>query len=193
MKSGKEKERVVKVNFTLRDYENAHSTKNCKGAFTVAITSNFPFPVDNIGPVMLPFVPTIHCMDCGAAFVVPGFRNFIEGQIARQLVCVSAMLNKRQVRFLRLFFDRTQDQVAQAIGLHGGRHYYNKLESLKSEQALDVDKQIRLKTYYARLLGIEDSSIVYAINELSIDSPTAEVDTSSIVRKADAERFLKSA
>lgn len=186
MISGKSRHRNVHVN--LDDYAALHSDSQCTGTFQPLVVPNTHLSMDGLGPVGVPLVPTIHCKICETTFITPGFQDFMEENLARFLITTPALINKRQAKFLRLFFGKTQEYVAKRI-CNSDRHYYNKLESLNSDHPLDADKQVRIKMLYAELMKIKDSGIFYAINGLSNKSPEAEIDPMRL--KAAAEDFIR--
>lgn len=86
----------------------------------------------------------------------------------------STTLSKAQLRFLRKFFGLTQAQISEQLRISGKQ--YVKCESEKTENVtLSPDKALRLKLYYAELLGIRDAETLYEISRNAEDSPTAKI------------------
>jgi len=186
MRSGK-KNHVLekKVHIHLKDYANAHKDVGCKGKWKIAFQFNTPFSVDALGFVQVPILPFVACESCKSAYIAPGFEEFLEKRIATQLVLNTGLLNKDQIRFLRLAFDLTQDDLAKTLGF-ADRHYYAKMEAKKSQQSMSPDKQVRLKLYYAKLLGIQDIDQIYEMVQPD-ENKNAELSPKELVSKAEIE------
>ncbi|CAM6000260.1 unnamed protein product [Sphagnum balticum] len=117
----------------------------------------------DLGIVKVPFVPYVACDKCGAAFIAPEFQPGLEEHIAKQLVVSPNLLTKPQIRFLRVFFGLTQDDIAKQVGATD-RHHYQKMESRKSEIHMSELMQLRLKIGYAEMLKITDAKVLYELN-----------------------------
>lgn len=165
MKSGNKVTKVKKVSFKLADFDGMHRDRNCHGKFQLTFTTNRRFTIDSLGAVAVPIIPLVTCHECQTSFEPPMFREFIETEIAKHLVTSRGMLSKKQIKFLRLFFDRTQEDFAKSIGV-ANKHDMSKIESEKSERSLHADGQVRLKLYCARLLQIRDAEQLYAIADV---------------------------
>lgn len=175
--------RTIRTYFLSKDYEDAHLEEGCTGAFEYREIKDGILTLDAIGPVRLPFVPMAVCEKCHAAYEVNGFRAFVEGAIANSLVTSSAKLNKKQIRFLRLFLDMTQGEFAELIGV-ANRFEISKMESESSERELDADKQKILKIQCMRRLEIKDSEKIYGaigtLDERSLSNDETIVSESDI-------------
>ena len=131
-----------------------------------------------LGIIMLPVMPVVACATCQSAYMVPGFEHFVELKIAYKLVVSPNILSPKEIRFLRLCFDITQQDVANFIQCE--RSYYAKCESQKSDtHRLSMDKQKILKFFYAEKLAIREFKKIYdAIKDLRDESilPLLSVD-----------------
>ena len=171
-------------------YRNAKGTKGmhrdraCEGKWDVTFTLRSKFTLDAIGPIDVPVIPLVTCHECQTSLEVPGFRSFVENIVARHLVESKQSLDKKQIKFLRLFFDLTQDEFAKNIGL-ADKHEMSKVESASSSRTLDIDKQVRLKLFSAKQLKIKDTEKLYGIND--IDDSKATKITASLFPATEAE------
>jgi len=165
MKSGSKVVKLKKQTVNLADFDGMHRDRNCRGKFQLTFTTKKRFTIDTLGAVAIPVIPLVTCHECHTSYEPPMFREFIETEIAKHLVTSRGMLSKKQIKFLRLFFDRTQEDFAKSIGV-ANKHDMSKIESEKSERSLHADGQVRLKLYCARLLQIKDAEQLYAIADV---------------------------
>ena len=177
MNSGTPRE-IFEMNFELSDYDTAHAKDGCKGKFDLKIVENAAHNLNALGIIMLPVMPVVACPTCQSAYMVPGFEHFVELKIAYKLVVSPNILSPKEIRFLRLCFDITQQDVANFIQCE--RSYYAKCESQKSDtHRLSMDKQKILKFFYAEKLAIGEFKKIYdAIKDLRDESilPLLSVD-----------------
>src|ERR1017187_1648812 len=138
-----------------RSYERAHANRNCKGSFQLGFTIEAFYSSSALGPIKLPCIPQIMCHQCGAAYTVPGFEEWVEEIIVRNLVLSKEGLNKKQVKFLRQYFEYTQETLAEKIGLAGGKSELSKMETESSPRNMSADTQVRMKLHFAKLLKIK--------------------------------------
>ena len=163
MKSGTKNLVIAKtVHFRLRDYAGAHSKEECSGKWKPIFEKNDYFAAGALGPMQVSCIPYIECDQCEARYYMPGFQDWVEDVIAHKLVLNKGLLNKKQLRFLRQYFDLTQEQVADKLGLTG-RHYYSRVESENSVRQMSPETQFRLKVLYAKMLGISDADQIYEL------------------------------
>lgn len=175
--------------FDPKDYVGAHSEDGCKGKFAILVSHQVPFPIDALGVQVLPIVPFIACPVCKAAYVPQGFREFVDRALSASLVLNPNRLKPEQIRFLRLAFDLTQEEVAR--GLDMTRSHYNRTESTSDTgERLSGDKQVRLKIFYAEKLGRAEAENVFVVNKLTSDSPPARPEIPKDALKA-LEKQLK--
>jgi DNA-binding XRE family transcriptional regulator len=176
----------------LDEYTNAHKDLECKGKFKLEVVSNVLLPVGALGPIRIPAVLMAICKTCESAYLVPGFREFLEVMIATQLVLSKDMLSKTQIKFLRQHFDLTQEELAHKIGIPD-RHTFSKMESDSSPRTMSLETQIIMKVLFAKMLGIQDIEKVYALVENRDDSAVAEIDPSSLPSVDEVKKLLKAA
>jgi hypothetical protein len=101
----------------------SHAEDGCKGGIEVFWEESGVVPVDAIGAVKVPFAFFWKCKRCKATFFLPGFRELIEHQVAASLALSFGRLSKRHIRFLRLHFDKTQEEMAAFLGIQGASNY----------------------------------------------------------------------
>ena len=165
MKSGIKKINIRKNSvFRLEDYKDAHQKLDCNGKWGQAFTVNDYYPAGALGPIQLPCIPYIRCSKCEAMLLAPGFQDFIEEVIASNLVLSKGLLDKKQLRFLRQYFDLSQEKLAEQLGV-GDRFYMSKYESGSSTQHMPADVQFKLKVLYAKMLGIDSTDSIYGLLE----------------------------
>ena len=189
MKSGNKKIEY-KSKFSLKEFSDMHADLNCKGHFNITLTSNQRFTIDSLGPVLLPWIPMVTCHTCHTSYELPKFRVFIEHLIAHHLVTTKALLAKKQIKFLRLFFDKTQEEFALNIGV-ATKSDMSKFESEESGRTLDADRQIRLKLYCAKLLKIEEAKLLYDMHEVD-DTKIADIPISIFPPEEQASKVMDS-
>ena len=183
MKSGNQKLKVKNFSFKLSDFDGMHRDRSCKGKFQLTFTTKKRFTIDALGPIAIPIIPLVTCHECRTSYEPPMFREFIETEIAKFLVTSKGMLSKKQIKFLRLFLDRTQEDFAKAIGV-ANKHDMSKIESENSERSLHADGQVRLKLYCARLLQIKDTEQLYAMAD--VEDSKVEIPSSIFpIKKED--------
>jgi hypothetical protein len=165
MSSGKKKiiEASLSGTFKQEAYDYHHLAPDCDGTWGLLHSFNTPYPMDGLGMVVMPMLSTIACSKCKAAYMLPGFLDFVEKSIAAELIVSDRILLPNEIRFLRLTFDLTQQQVVDAIDAESVA-YYSKCETGKAGFALSADKQVRLKVYYATRLGIDRAEDYLKIN-----------------------------
>lgn len=166
-----------------RDLPMMHSKPGCKGEFTSIRETDAIVTFDAIGPQLVPHIPLIHCRKCGATYDYPTFREWLEQAIAIALVSSTKHLTKQQIKFLRLHFDKSQEEMAELVGVTD-RHEYSKIESLKTDKMLSADKQVRLKILCAEMLGIKDSKVIYSVNR-TLEDEAAEVSPEQLDMESD--------
>src|SRR5260221_12711373 len=98
-------------------YQKGHTDRNCKGHFEIGFSLNTFYSSSALGPIRLPCLPQVMCHQCGAAYTVPGFEEWVDNIIVRHLVLSKESLDKKQVKFLRQHFGFTQDDLAEKIGV----------------------------------------------------------------------------
>jgi hypothetical protein len=168
MKSGdSKKNKTIKTSLSgtlnQQDFACHHIDQSCKGKWGILHSFNSPYPLDCLGAVILPMVPMIACPVCKAAYMLPGFLEFVEKSIATTLIVSDRILLSNEIRFLRVTFDLTQQEVVDAIDAESVS-YYSKCETGKPGIALASDKQVRLKVFYATKLGINRAEDYHRIN-----------------------------
>jgi DNA-binding transcriptional regulator YiaG len=164
MKSGKG-HNIHKLGvFREKDYKDAHQGRDCDGRWVPTFELNEFFPAGALGPIKVSCVPYIKCNKCKATFLAPGFQDFIEEVIASRLVLSKALLDKKQLKFLRQHFDLSQDRLSELLGV-GDRFYMSKFESGNSAHQMPADVQFKLKVVYAKMLGIDSTDSIYALLE----------------------------
>lgn len=154
---------------SVKDYSDLHLKENCKGKFELGFVTNSFLDSTSLGPIKIPAIPMVRCEKCEAAFIVPGFEEWVEVLIADNLVLSNGVLTKKQLRFLRQFLDLTQDELAKMIGV-ADRHEIAKMESESSQRQMDLDKQLRAKMIYAKLLDLTDSNKLLELANL-VETP----------------------
>lgn len=195
MKSGsKKKSKSIKTSLsgTLNheDFACHHNDQSCKGKWGILHSINSPYPLDCLGTVILPMVPMIACPACKAAYMLPGFLDFVEKSIATTLIVSDRILLPNEMRFLRITFDLTQQEVVDAIDAESVS-YYSKCETGKPGVALASDKQVRLKVFYATKLGINRAEDYHRINLTSTRRDSQDTDNpintrlQSIIKKGN--------
>jgi hypothetical protein len=164
MKSGKKTVKIsLAAEFAPEDYKYHHRLVDCDGGWGVLVQENVPFPLNGLGTALLPMAAFVACPKCKAAFLLPGFQDLIERSIATELVLNERILTPKELRFLRLTFDLTQQEVIDEIEADSVS-YYSKCETGKPGHALSVDKQVRLKLFYATKLGINRAEDYHRIH-----------------------------
>jgi len=171
------------------DYVDAHSDPECKGKWGPHFNLNGVCDWSALGPFRLPCLPYIACSKCKSAFLVPGFREWIEFKIATQFIFSKGLLSKKQIKFLRQSFDLSQERLAKSIGITD-KHQMSKIESPKFENInMGEDKQIRMKIFFAKLIKTKDTDAVLDI--ISIGDSKVKLDTSKFPSKDDLENTIK--
>lgn len=165
MKSGIKKHTIRKTGtLHMEDYKDAHQNQECTGQWGQIFNLNDFYPAGALGPIRVPCVPYIQCEKCKAMFLVPGFQDFIEEVIATTLVLSKGLLDKKQLKFLRQYFDLSQEKLSEHLGV-GDRFYMSKLESEGSDLHMPADVQFKLKVIYAKMLGIDSTESIYGLLE----------------------------
>lgn len=150
MKSGKEIQLHFRGSgkFNPRDYE--HSDPDCKGHFRIDVQKDVVFNFDILGPVKLPVLPLVTCDNCGATYEYKPYMDHAELVIAFVLLQNKKLLTKKQLKFLRVLFDRSQKELASLLGVD--RSHYSKMENTKTSVFMLPDQQVRTKIDYLQLL-----------------------------------------
>lgn len=163
MRSGTKKHTIRKTSiFRIADYKDAHQNRECDGQWHQIFTVKDFYPAGTLGPIPLPCIPYVQCSKCKATYLAPGFQDFIEEVIATRLVLSNGLLDKKQLRFLRQYFDLSQEKLAEKLGV-GDRFYMSKYESKGSTQHMPADVQFKLKVLYAKMLGIDSTDSIYSL------------------------------
>lgn len=149
--------------FRQEDFVYHHQTPDCGGTWGILVQQNVPFPMSGLGTVMLPMAAFVTCPQCKAAYTLPGFQDLVEHVIATNLVVTERILAPKEIKFLRLMFGLTQQQVVEGIESESVS-YYSKCETGKPGFALSPDKQVRLKLIYATKLGISATEDYHRIS-----------------------------
>ncbi|MCB9228484.1 MAG: helix-turn-helix transcriptional regulator [Deltaproteobacteria bacterium] len=147
MKSGKKKKLIQfkgSTKFNLNDYE--HSESGCKGRFGIEIQQNSVFNFDILGPVRLPLLPLVSCETCKATYELEDYMETTELFVSFLLLQNQKLLTKKQLKFLRVLFDKSQGDIAQLLRVD--RSHYSKMESEKTSVFMQPDQQVRVKIYY---------------------------------------------
>jgi len=143
-----------------KDYLDAHVDRECKGSFEFKVSEDVLYPVDALGPVLLPIVPHIACPVCNAAYPIPGWDEFLDKHLSIQLLANGRLLTTPQMRFLRMASGLTQVQVADRIDME--RTLYNKKESESNHaHQFNTSEQVQLKLFFAKEMGITDVDFIY--------------------------------
>ena len=176
--------------FSAEEYQYHHVTEGCDGQWGILHTTNVPYPLGDLGTVLLPLAPFVACPKCQAAYMLPGFHEFLEKSIASQLVVSEKVLSANEIRFLRLIFNLNQKEVIEAIDMESVS-YYSKCETGK--EPLGSDKQVRLKIFYATKLGINRADDYHTINLTSSRRESSEVNPiqnlQSFIQKEQIEKL----
>jgi hypothetical protein len=154
----------------LTSYVDMHFEPECKGLFGLVLKEESVVTLDSIGPVTLPVVPFVCCTTCNASYLAVGFLESIEEIIAKHLVFGSSgFLKKEQIRFLRLYFGKTQEEFAQGCGV-SGKNEMSRMESRKyPTDNLSIDRQVRLRLYCASLFGNQQVGV--EVNNIDKENP----------------------
>lgn len=174
--SGKKDKKVevsMKGEMSSHDYTNHHVKNDCDGTWGVMHSTNVPYPIDALGTVLLPIVPFIACPKCEAAYLMPGFLELVQKTIASHLVVSDKVLSAKEIRFLRLTFGLTQQDVVDAIDMES-TSYYSKCETGK--EPFGSDKQVRIKLLYATKLGINQAEDYHKISLTSTRRESSEIN-----------------
>jgi len=154
MKSGNRKIGITLTGkFKHEDFTYHHQNQNCTGTWSLMIQKDVPFPLVGLGTSLFPMAVFVVCPTCKAAYLLPGFLDFIEHSIASYLVVSDRLLTPQELKFLRVVFGMTQRDVVGQIEMDSVS-YYSKCETGKTGFSLGSDKQVRLKLLYATKLGI---------------------------------------
>lgn len=154
MSTGKKKMNEVAVEISLSDYNKKHHVHaDCTGSFKVGIVLDSVYSGSALGPVRISAMPVIFCKECEVEYMPPKFADWLDGAIAINLIKSNKMLSKKQIKFLRLNFDLTQDELGEKLDL--SKSDLAKMESEKFERHMSADKQFRMKFLFAKMLEIE--------------------------------------
>ncbi|MGK5085028.1 hypothetical protein WDW37_17200 [Bdellovibrionota bacterium FG-1] len=143
------------------------------------MTKNAIIPLDAIGPIVIPVALFIECDKCGATYVPEGFQEAIEKHIAIFLILDKRKLTREQIRFLRLVSNKTQEEVAKAVGA-ADKSAYCRFESTK-DYGLDMSEnmQIRLRLFYADHFGLTDLKAIVGMYRISSEE-TVKIEARKI-------------
>ena len=145
------------------DFIHHHQDPSCDGTWGLLVQNNVPFPLSGLGAVLLPTACFVACPKCKAAFFLPGFQGLVEHILATNLVVNERILAPKEIKFLRLMFGLTQQEVIDEIEMESVS-YYSKCETGKTGFAFSPDKQVRLKLLYATKLGISSAEDYHRIS-----------------------------
>ena len=120
--------------------------------------------------------------------MAPGFEDFAEHAIAFQLITTQKLLLPKEVRFLRLVFDLTQQDVADFLECQ--RTYYSKCESEKNPNSLSSEKLKLLKLFYAERLGVDNPDVIYRMIK-NMGQEAATLDTSHLFPKEQIDSYIR--
>lgn len=164
----------VRVNIRLSEYDKSyHMQDECSGKFEILLAKNFVYTESVLGPIQLDLAPVIVCKKCEAEFLSPKFPEWVDREIAKKLIMSKGNLNKKQIKFLRLDFNFTQEELGKRIGLR--KEQIAKMENSKYSESMSADKQFRLKFHLAKILRVDD------LSKLQEKPEDKEVDTSKLV------------
>ncbi len=158
------KKNNLSVKIKLSSYEDSHQlAKACTGRFNFVLLKDYIYTESVLGPVKLEVAPAILCKKCRAEFLAPQFSQWLEREISKKLILSNGILTKKQIKFLRLDFGFTQEELGERIGLR--KEQLAKMESASYPDHMSPDKQFRLKFHLAKILGIEDLSKLHDVFE----------------------------
>ncbi|MBF0207431.1 MAG: hypothetical protein HQK53_11135 [Oligoflexia bacterium] len=160
MKSGN---RGYAFALNLNKYENAHQNENCMGKFNLIFSLNGFYDGTALGPIRVGCIPMLECSKCGVAYYLPKFIKILESIIAENLITSKGILNKKQIKFLRQYFDLTQEALGKMLDTD--KYEIAKMESSKYARVMSVEKQIVMKLRFAKLLDIKSAETLYELSE----------------------------
>jgi DNA-binding XRE family transcriptional regulator len=182
-----------RVNINLNDYKNAHADLECDGKWGVLVQANAFYTESCLGPIKLPAIAYVQCQKCKATYMAPEFRDLIEETIVRHLVFQQNTLAKKQIKFLRQYFDLTQEDLARKLGI-ADKHEISKMESENAQtKVMSTDSQIRFKIKCAEWLGVKDIDSIFKINDDVKEDGVVAIKPSWFPDKETVEKVLKRA
>lgn len=191
MSFGKKKKIEATRNFQMEAFNRAHTNSECQGQFRVQFVTPGLFSASILGPIRLPCAPYIACNRCKAAYLMPGFQEFLEKVIAQELVFQNGMLTKLQLKFLRQHFGFTQDEFAKIMDI-ADRHEVSKFESNQfPTKALSKEKQVIFRLRLAKILHIKNADQIMALAE--IDELPVNISQIRMPSRNDIEEKFKKA
>lgn len=155
----------VGVNFKINFEDFAHHSPDCTGSVEIFAQTNVPYSFDGLGMINVPFMFFVGCKKCKSAYVPESTLNTIERLIAGALIASRKSLSKGQLKFLRLSFDKIQQEIADELDMT--RATYSKYENEKNpENVLDKKSIFILKVYYLRQMGKTNAEVGKIINKI---------------------------
>ena len=161
MRSGKKIKKKIEVH--LKDYQDAHIDHECKGKFKLGFAVGGYYEGTALGPIRVPCLLMVECSKCGAIYHISSFTDIIERIIATNLVISKELLSKKHIKFLRQYFDMTQEDLGKLLKID--RFEISKMESSKPSRVMSPDKQIVMKIKFAKMLKIKDAESLYEITD----------------------------
>jgi hypothetical protein len=147
---------TIRTDFEVNLDDYIHSEDECTGKFNLVKVKKVPVVLNSIGPIVLNDVPMLVCSKCESTFFLPEFEDFIAGIVAFKLITSHKLLNKKQIRFLRIHFEKTQAEVARIVLASDATHYSKMENPTFPGVVMSPSRQIFLKIYYAKQLKIFD-------------------------------------
>jgi len=180
----------VKFGRKLRNYnflatlKDAHTDRDCKGEFTFNVYRNVPSPIGALGDITLPAVPMYVCPDCEATYIDPSFRERAEKICAIALITSKALLGGNQLKFLRQYFDLSQEDFGGKVGID--KFTVSRIES--GARQMDPYKQVVLKMKLAKIVGYDDLNELLKIADID-DTRIAEINRTLFPSEKDLKNF----
>lgn len=169
---GKKNQISIKIN--LSSYNRTHHLKpKCTGEFSVVLLENYIYTESVLGPIKLELAPAILCKKCGAEYLAPTFPKWLEREISKRIILSRGLLSKKQIKFLRLDFNFTQEELGKSLGLR--KEQVAKMESESYQDHMSPDKQFRLKFHLAKILELKD------FTKLHEEIDESELKTSKLI------------
>ncbi len=155
----------VEFNFKVDLDDFVHHSPDCDGKVGVFTQTNVPYSFDGLGMINVPFMFFVGCEKCKSAHVPEPALHAIERLITGVLITSRKSLSKRQLKFLRLSFDKVQHELAEQLEIT--KATYSKYENEKNpENVLDKKSIFVLKVYYLRLMGKSDAEVGQIIKKI---------------------------
>jgi len=163
VKSGKKIEIRKKIKVNLNDYQDAHLKHGCNGKFKLGFSINGYYEGSALGPVLVPCLLMVECPKCGAVHYVSSFTDILDQIIATNLVTSKQLLSKKHIKFLRQYFDMTQEEMGKLLKVD--RFEISKMELFRQARVMSPEKQIIMKMKFAKILKIKDVESLYEITD----------------------------